>query len=117
MTTLEVSVVVIGLLIGYWLVSMIGGSGKAHATQESADTKQIARIQPPAEQLDCHKVLGIPADATTDEVRTAYRLQMSMYHPDKVASLGKELQSVAERKSKEINVAHEEALKLRGEQV
>jgi DnaJ-domain-containing protein 1 len=39
---------------------------------------------------------------------------MSQYHPDKVASLGRELRELAESKSKEISVAYQEALVARG---
>ena len=39
---------------------------------------------------------------------------MSEYHPDKVASLGKEIRELAERKSKEINAAYRDALFANG---
>ena len=60
------------------------------------------------------RVLGLPADASLDEIREAYRRLMSQYHPDKVASLGRELRELAESKSKEIGVAYQEALTERG---
>ncbi len=41
-----------------------------------------------------------------EEIRAAYLMRISEYHPDKVAALGKEIREVAERKSKEINVAY-----------
>jgi DnaJ-domain-containing protein 1 len=60
------------------------------------------------------RVLELPADASLDEIREAYRRLMSQYHPDKVASLGRELRELAESKSKEISVAYQEALAARG---
>ena len=46
--------------------------------------------------------------ATREEVRDAYRAQMKLYHPDRVADLGAELQAVAHRKSIEIQRAYDE---------
>ena len=60
------------------------------------------------------RVLELPAEASLDEIREAYRRLMSQYHPDKVASLGRELRELAEAKSKEISVAYQEALAERG---
>ena len=60
------------------------------------------------------RVLELPADASLDDIREAYRRLMSQYHPDKVASLGRELRELAEAKSKEISVAYQEALAERG---
>jgi DnaJ like chaperone protein len=37
---------------------------------------------------------------------------MAEYHPDKVAQLGEELRILAEAKSKEINAAYSEALRV-----
>jgi DnaJ-domain-containing protein 1 len=53
-----------------------------------------------------YRILGVQPSATSDEVKAAYKRQMQQYHPDKVASLGKELRDLAEAKSKEINGAY-----------
>ena len=58
------------------------------------------------ESLDPHAVLGVSPGASQEEVKTAYRLRMQEYHPDKVAHLGPELRILAERKAKEINEAY-----------
>jgi DnaJ-domain-containing protein 1 len=55
-------------------------------------------------------VLDVSADASMEEIRAAYLKRISEYHPDKVAALGKEIREVAERKSKEINIAYSVAL-------
>lgn len=57
---------------------------------------------------DPYAVLGVHRGATREEVRDAYRAQMKLYHPDRVADLGAELQAVAHRKSIEIQRAYEE---------
>jgi hypothetical protein len=58
-------------------------------------------------------VLDVSADASMEEIRAAYLMRISEYHPDKVAALGKEIREVAERKSKEINAAYSIALEER----
>ena len=68
-------------------------------------------LQPqPAFAPNWTRVLELPADASLEDIRDAYRRLMSQYHPDKVASLGRELRELAEAKSKEIAVAYQEAV-------
>lgn len=55
---------------------------------------------------DYFRILEIQPGATISEVKAAYRRKMQQYHPDKVASLGKEFRDLAEAKSKEINGAY-----------
>ena len=50
-------------------------------------------------------VLGIPANATEDEVRRAHKEQMERNHPDKVSHLGAETQERATRMAQDINKA------------
>lgn len=57
---------------------------------------------------DPFAVLGVRPGATHDEIRDAYRTQMKLYHPDRVADLGPELQQVAHRKSLDIQRAYAE---------
>ena len=74
----------------------------------------IAAADPSPRPAAWNEVLGVAADATPDEIQAAYRTLMSQYHPDKVASLGEELQVLAERKSKEISAAYREGMKVDG---
>jgi len=58
-------------------------------------------------QLSRHyEILRIRPGATLDEIRTAYRRRLLEYHPDKVATLGMEIQALAEEKTKQINEAY-----------
>jgi len=57
-----------------------------------------------------YQVLEIGPNASEEEIKFAYRKMMKEYHPDKVASLGKELRDLAERKAKEISEAYEIAI-------
>jgi hypothetical protein len=60
------------------------------------------------------RVLELPADASVEQIRDAYRRLIGQYHPDKVASLGRELQELAEAKSKDVALAYQAALMERG---
>jgi uncharacterized membrane protein YkvA (DUF1232 family) len=57
---------------------------------------------------DPYAVLGVSQGASAEEIGRAYRSQMKLYHPDRVADLGSELQEVAHRKAIEIRRAFEE---------
>lgn len=59
-------------------------------------------------------VLKVPPDATLEEITKAYKVLISKYHPDKVASLGEELRDVAEQMSKKINEAYRAAKLFHG---
>lgn len=63
---------------------------------------------------EAYKVLGISPDATDDEVKKAYRKMALQYHPDRVASMGPEVQEASKRKFQEINDAKDRIYKARG---
>jgi DnaJ like chaperone protein len=58
---------------------------------------------------DAYKVLGIPASASDDEVKKAYRRQMNQHHPDKLVAKGlpEEMLKIATEKTQEIKAAYE----------
>ena len=61
-----------------------------------------------------YTMLEISPSATNDEVKSAYRRLAMKYHPDKVASLGPEVQKAAEEKFRKIQEAYETIKKERG---
>ena len=61
-----------------------------------------------------YRILEISPDATNDEVKKAYRKMAVKYHPDKVATLGEDVQKAAEEKFKAISQAYETICKERG---
>jgi DnaJ like chaperone protein len=61
-----------------------------------------------------YTILEISPSATDDEVRSAYRRMAMKYHPDRVATLGEDVQKAAEEKFKKVQQAYESIKKKRG---
>ena len=61
-----------------------------------------------------YAILEISPSATDDEVKSAYRRMAMKHHPDKVASLGPEVQKAAEEKFRKIQEAYETIKRQRG---
>ena len=53
------------------------------------------------------RILGLTSNFTEEELRKAYRIQITKYHPDKYVSKSEREKKEAEERSKEINVAKE----------
>lgn len=118
----KISQVVLGALREYKRTGILPEKRNIHASETTRVRERLASVlKAPFEPTlrtegtpHWHKVLGVTATATMEEIRAAYRRKIAEYHPDKVAGLGAELVAVAEKKSKEINVAYTEAQKARG---
>ena len=61
-----------------------------------------------------YTVLEISPNATDDEVKAAYRRMAMKYHPDRVSTLGPEVQKSAEEKFKQVQEAYATIKKQRG---
>lgn len=61
-----------------------------------------------------YTVLEISPDATDEEVRTAYRKMAMKNHPDKVATLGPDVQKAATEKFRQVQEAYETIKRERG---
>ena len=53
-----------------------------------------------------YELLDVPADASADEIKRAFRREIAKYHPDKVQHLGKEFQEIAASKAAELTRAY-----------
>ena len=58
---------------------------------------------------DAYKALGVTKDSTDQEVKRAYRKQMSQYHPDKLIGQGlpEDMIAMATEQAKEIQLAYD----------
>ena len=81
-----------------------------------ADTDSIFALFKPSAQSNenNYKILGIDPSASNEEVKKAYRKMAIKYHPDKVATLGEDVQKAAEEKFKAIVAAYDAICKERG---
>jgi DnaJ like chaperone protein len=77
------------------------------------DSDSIISIFRPSNDSN-YKILEIDPTASNEEVKKAYRKMAIKYHPDKVATLGADVQKAAEEKFKAINQAYEAICKERG---
>ena len=59
------------------------------------------------------EVLKVDRNANSDQIKEAFRREISKYHPDRVEGLGIELRELADRKSKEVNLAYSTAKQQR----
>ena len=66
------------------------------------------------EAESAYEVLEIQPTATDDEVKSAYRRMAMKHHPDKVATLGPEVQKAAAEKFRKIQEAYETIKRERG---
>lgn len=108
MNGMELLVVIVFLLLGYWIMNAVlnwlsGRGSKPAGGEEIGD----------ADAEDWFRVLEVPETASRDQIVSAYKHKISEYQPDKVAQMGEELRALAESKSKQINAAYDVAMKLR----
>jgi DnaJ-domain-containing protein 1 len=52
------------------------------------------------------ETLNVERDASTEQIKSAFRREIARYHPDRVEGLGIELRQLAELKAKEVNHAY-----------
>lgn len=104
------------------IAERLGASGLEFAQLEAALRLQSGRgwTAPPrasdARLAAAYQVLGIPASASDDDVKKAYRRQMNENHPDKLVARGlpESMQELAKEKTQRIREAYEAVCEHRG---
>jgi DnaJ-domain-containing protein 1 len=130
MSLAEIFVIVGGAFVGYVIVYSLINQNENKSEKANTDSnsfKRDKRFQSNERINSDHsddkerfieenwfRILDIPESASIEEISTQYKRKIREYHPDKVASLGKEIRDLAEYKSKEINSAYEFAKTLKG---
>src|SRR5438874_5735330 len=57
--------------------------------------------------MSYYDLLGVPPEATPEEIRAAYRTLVQLFHPDRLAHLKPESRLFAEERLKALNRAYE----------
>lgn len=103
-----------------WRVAHALGVTRAELAQIEAIVRGIGggSAQPTAAEslAEAYRVLGVSAEASNDEVKTAYRRLMNQHHPDKLVARGlpESMVGVAEQKTHEVRTAYERVRTQRG---
>ncbi|MDM0109893.1 DnaJ domain-containing protein [Variovorax sp. J22R24] len=122
MSGTEIGAVLVGLLVGYWIIDALISKMRAGREGSNASSPTHADEPPALPQFvvlkegalrPWHEVLSVDKTASSEEIRAAYVALIEQYHPGKVASMGQEIKLVAERKTNEITAAYRAGMRAR----
>ena len=103
----------IAAMFGLHPASSSSSSGGSRRSSSSQGRPPPRRPREPS-LVDDYAVLGIPASATDDELKKAYRRMALKHHPDKVAHLGQAAVQSATRQFQRIQQAYDRIRSSRG---
>lgn len=88
----------------------------AQAFQDFRTQDKTRPRSPQEELLQAYQILGIEPTSSTQELKRAYRRQMSRHHPDKLVARGlpEEMLEMAKEKTQAIRAAYELIMQSRG---
>ena len=78
-----------------------------HSDQNTQKNHNKKRAYSSESDFNPYEVLEVTQDSAKEDIKRAYRNKASIFHPDKVSTLPKAFQKVAEDKMKEINKAYD----------
>jgi DnaJ-domain-containing protein 1 len=127
---LEFAVIVGCCLVGFIIMNAIidARRTKAEGQQKDGDAKNQdsgSKDEDPTKKTDDRQrrtspprswweTLNVDQNASTEQIKSAFRKEISKYHPDRVEGLGVELRELAGRMAKEVNHAYTLAKQQRG---
>lgn len=94
-------------------VSIIGFFEKAMAQYPPLFPTANADSRIAAVKISPFETLGVLPNASDEEIKAAYRKQLGLNHPDKAAHLSKEIQTLAEQRTRAIVGAYADIAKRR----
>jgi hypothetical protein len=83
-----------------------------HREQSQSSQSQSKKAEPPPEKKKPSPwdILGVPPGSSKEKIVSAYRNKLMTNHPDKLADLDPELQSIANERVIQINDAYKELI-------
>jgi DnaJ-domain-containing protein 1 len=114
---LEFTVIIGCGLFGFIVVNAVidarrSRTERQNQKQHTASDEHPSRTE--AAEPSWWETLNIDKNASPEQIKTAFRREISKYHPDRVEGLGIELQELAQRKAKQLNLAYALAKQARG---
>jgi len=113
-----ISILWLALLVLGWFVYWVRVRRprvKSRAAREQNWNEHRGRGQQEARrQREWWEVLEVDPEANLDEIRLAYLRKVQMYHPDRLAGLATEFVELSESRTRELNLAFEQAKRARG---
>jgi hypothetical protein len=85
-----------------------GGLEPYNSKRSCVSVHNLLRLTRRAMKTPAHEVLGVEPTASPEQVRTAYRKLVQIYHPDRFAAAGPQVKEEAERRMMELNAAFHE---------
>lgn len=76
---------------------------EAEQTRSSRQHRKDEKENPPRSWWE---ILDVDRNASPEQIKSAFRKEISKYHPDRVEGLGIELRELADQKAKEVNRAY-----------
>ena len=84
------------------------GRPSSNGRKEREEYRSAEELEKEARLARARKALGVPKEASAEQIGVAYRELARTHHPDKVASLEPEVREYSEQRMKEINAAYAE---------
>jgi DnaJ domain len=89
------------------LKRMIDEAAHPHRNQQETSSQSRSSSAPNTTVTSALSTLGLPTNASVEDIKRAYKRMMMQYHPDRVSSLDIAAQNAARDKAQQINQAYQ----------